>query len=160
MSRTDLITIALFKLSWLVAIFGQQAWLWLQLIIVTIAVVTTPIRLALPVILFATAGVILDSVLHYTGVLSFVPSTDFIPLYLALLWLSFSILIIKMKSSLPTKKLTLSVLFGVAGASGYSAATLAGTTVLSPNFTIAAIIIVFAWMTWITAAYHWLEDKI
>ncbi|EWH09404.1 hypothetical protein DS2_12749 [Catenovulum agarivorans DS-2] len=86
-----LVNLVLFQLCWLLAAFYQQQATWVMLLVVAIHFVLSPIKkLDLKVLPLAFVGIVLDQVFTFFDVLIFANSPAVLPVWLMLLWVSFS----------------------------------------------------------------------
>ena len=133
-----------FKLSWFALVLYQE----LLLIPVTLFLLWSLWRCNLAErvgwLILAVAGITMDSLLQYSGVLSFTGS-GWLPLWMLALWLVFSLVLVKVFSRYLNNYWFAALIAGVSGPLAYlGGATLSGQMQVS-NTTEAYVALVLCW---------------
>ncbi len=146
MKKSQWFLLILFKLHWVLAIFGQGEWLlWQALSLFSSVFFIKKYQWPMIAILFF-GGVTIDVLLIQANVLTFNLKYTLIPLFLIALWLQFSITMTTFNNKIPTQFWRAGLLLALIGAWGYGAAHLLNATTLMPSILIGMAIIGLCWL--------------
>lgn len=159
MERRDWLNLILFKIGWFVAVVGREDWLIAQLLLITLSLwVVKPNRaLLLAVLGVALIGIVRDAALVVADV--FDMGGTYMPLWLALLWLQFALVLACGMHWLAGLTQPVQVAVGmVTGLLAYAAAVALGAATVGPF--VGGTIAAWAVLTLTWGGLLWIQLKL